>query len=145
MSRRSRLLELPEELLVMIASHLARTRGVSTVSILNRRFYRISNNLIVDRAVNKIYLGRHFYRTPSEPLLEALRYDSWVMIRILMGISRGVDPTELFGTIERSHGVVRTFLLAALLHDAPHVASDLLEKGAKLFHQNRTMVEPVLG
>ncbi|KAK7992373.1 hypothetical protein PG988_001167 [Apiospora saccharicola] len=127
MSRRSRLLELPEELLVMIASHLARTRGVSTVSILNRRFYRISNNLIVDRAVNKIYLGRHFYRTPSEPLLEALRYDS------------------LFGTIERSHGVVRTFLLAALLHDAPHVASDLLEKGAKLFHQNRTMVEPVLG
>ncbi|KAK8131127.1 hypothetical protein PG984_007565 [Apiospora sp. TS-2023a] len=134
MSCRNRLPALPEELLVMIVRHLARTRDVNTVSRLNRRFYRVSNNLIVDRAVNDNLLGCYFYSIPSDPFVEALQYDSWVMIRILMGIPRGVDPTE----------VVKTYLLAALLHDAPHVASDLLEKGAKLFHQ-MMVGPPVLG
>ncbi|KAK7932250.1 hypothetical protein PG985_002962 [Apiospora marii] len=128
MPRRSRLLELPVELLVSIVGNLKHLRDIMAVTKLNRRSRAIFSYLVVDRAVAhyRSYEGR-FEDNTDLPFVEAVWYDSPLMIRVLIAISDNHGLNRFLGD----------HVFAALIHDAPHVASQLLEKGAKFLPPDR--------
>ncbi|KAK8018523.1 hypothetical protein PG991_007713 [Apiospora marii] len=153
MPRRIRLLDLPVELLILIVGRLKNFRDIVAVTQLNRRSRAIFSYLIVDRAVAnyRSYEGR-FEDNTDLAFVEAVWYDSPLMIRVLTTISAMHDLQRygedgrltcivwdsyepLFGTLSLG-SYAMGYSLAALIHDAPHVASQLLEKGAKFLPQD---------